>query len=156
MRRLLLIPLLVFALSVALATPARAAPPTVGSGTLTTLSSTTTSTLSRGGNTFSSGSFVQGETGIETALCSATFTQVIHPDGTGNFKGSETCTGTIAGHPGTWLWSFVGAIAADGSVQGQEVVSGTGSLENLRGHGTFGGNVSSVIGTYTDFLQFGP
>jgi hypothetical protein len=154
MRRLLLIPVLVFALAVGFASPARATTPIVGSGTVTTLSSTTTPIDSADGNTFYSVSLTQVETGIETASCSATYTLVIHPDGTGNFKGPLTCTGTIAGHPGTWLEPFVGTLAADGSFQLQYVISGAGGLANLHGHGTGGGNVSSVTGTYTDYVEF--
>jgi hypothetical protein len=126
----------------------------VGSGTTTTLSSTTTRIDSADGNTFYSVSQTIAETGIETGSCSSTFTLVIHPDGTGNFKGPLTCTGTIAGHSGTWLEPFVGTLAADGSLQTRYVISGVGGLANLHGHGAGGGNVSSVTGTFTDYVEF--
>jgi hypothetical protein len=79
MRKLLLIPVLVVALFVGFSTPARATPPTEGSGT-----------------------FVDTVTGILALSCTEVSTEVIHPDGTANFKGSQTCTGKVAGQPGTF------------------------------------------------------
>jgi hypothetical protein len=158
MRKLLPIPLLVFALSVGLSAPARATPPTEGSGTFTGSNATLTQTGQADGNTFYSETFTLTFLGILAATCPAFNTQVVHPDGTDNFRGSGTCTGTVDNVPGTFSIPFVGIVAADGSERGTFRVSGgTGSLAGVHGQGTFQAPADpNAPGTYTIGVHFDP
>ena len=155
MRNLLLIPVLVFALSIGFSTPARATTPTTGSGTFTVTFVSFTPLGHADGNSFSSVTYTETDTGILAGSCSSALTQVIHADGASNFTGSETCTGTVAGRPGSWIADFGGTGAADGSFEGAAVLSGTG---NLHGTDTFLGHLTSTGAnvTYTGQVHFDP
>ena len=155
MRKLLIIPMLVFALFVGFSTPARATPPTVGSGTFTD-SNFTVTPIRQGDGKFISASFTEALTGILAGSCAVTLTEVFHADGTGNFSGSQTCTGAVGSQAGAYSFSFVGTQAANGSLQGSFVLSGTGTLANVHGQGTFQGSALTGMGTYTAQVHFDP
>ncbi|HWE61619.1 MAG TPA: DUF3224 domain-containing protein [Chloroflexota bacterium] len=156
MRTLLLIPLLVFAFAVGFASPARATAPTEGSGafTITTVSVTTLGHVD--GNTVSSITQTEARTGFTTGACPGALTEVIHPDGSANLKGSETCTGTAAGRPGTFRIDFVGTGTPAGSFHFIFVMSGMGTLADLHGTGTGQSHLTSTgsAGTYTEQVHF--
>jgi hypothetical protein len=157
MRRQLLIPVLVFALAVGFASPARATTPTVGSDSFVNTVTSITVTKTPDGNAFVSATFTGTLTGFVAASCSGALTEVVHPDGSANFKGSETCTGTVAGQCGPFSIAFVATGAPDGSFQGQDFFSGAGTLENLRGTSIFQGHSitpTSTAGTATDQVHF--
>jgi hypothetical protein len=156
MRRLLLVPLLVFALFAGFSTPTRAAAPIEGSGTFTDgPNSTLVLTGQAGGNTFYSQTFTLIFSGFLEATCPAFNTQVVHADGSDNFRGSGTCTGTVGNMQGTFSIPFVGIVAADGSESGTFRVSGgTGSLAGVLGQGSFQVPASSSVGNYTIKVVF--
>ena len=157
MRKLLVIAMLVFALTMGFSSPARAATPLQGSGTITITSSSTLTLIKQAGrDTFYSHSFTEDWTGILAGACSATETIVFHPDGTKNGRGLITCAGTAAGQPGTFSIDFVAVIAADGSAQASFVVSGTGALANLSGQGAAQGSFTTGQLTYAVGLLFHP
>jgi hypothetical protein len=151
MRKLLLIPVLVVTLFVGFSTPARATPPTEGSGTFVETITSITATKDADGNTFYSLTAAVTITGILALSCTEVSTEVIHPDGTANFKGSETCTGKVAGQPGTFSDSFVGTSAANGSFVFSLVFSGTGTSAGVHGTSAGQGSLTSTgaVGTYT-------
>lgn len=75
-----------------------------------------------------------------TGTGTATFLQVLRPDGSASFCGLERVTGAIGGRAGTFVLQDEGELEATGSVSGRwQVVpgSGTGELAGLRGTGTF-------------------
>ena len=156
MRRLFLVPVLVGALSAAFSAPARAEAGVVtGTGTGQTTIVTFTPIKQADGNTFFMFTTATVETGIETGSCTGAFTGVRHADGSLNLRASQTCTGTIAGHPGTWLLSPVAVtIAPDGAIDAQEVVTGVGSLAGLHGTRTVTGGAGGNPEIFTDTLHF--
>ncbi len=156
MRKMLCIPVLFLALSVGLTTPVRAAPPIEGSGTFTDSNVIVTPVRQADGNTFISVTFTEVDTGILTGWCLASFTEVIHSDGAGNFIGSQTCKGSVYSQAGTYIFSFVGTQvqAPFGPFHGQFVLSGTGTLSNLHGQGTF--QAGGLSGIYTVAVHVDP
>jgi hypothetical protein len=139
MRKTLLIPVLVVALSVGLATPTRAAP-IEGSGTFTFSYGTGILINQAGGNLFVNVPFTAINTGILTGSCAGSYALLLHLGGTTlieNFTGSETCTGAVDSRAGTYSMSFAGTQAAGAPFEGNMVLSGTGTLANLQGQGTF-------------------
>jgi hypothetical protein len=79
---------------------------------------------------------------------------VFHADGSGNFSGAATCTGTIAGRAGTYNTTFDGTAAPDGSFISQEVITGVGSLAGLHGVRKVVGPPGGGIATYADTVTF--
>jgi hypothetical protein len=154
MHKRLFIPVLVVALSVGFAPPARAAQPTEGTGTYTNYGFSLTPIGKADGSTLYGLSFSSTLTGILAGSCSATGTEVVHPDGSAIARGSVTCTGTVAGQPGTFLLGAVASAAPDGTVRASFVLSGTGTLANLHGHATAEGTLLS--GTNAAVVHFGP
>jgi hypothetical protein len=156
--RALLVSLLGFGLSWGFAAHARADSDVVtGTGTVPSATASVTITSSRqvGSNTLftSSGAYV--EFGVETGSCTSAFEGVIFADGSGNFHGMETCTGTIAGHAGSWqIDPGVGTIAPDGSLAAHEVIHGLGNIQYVHGLRTFTG---PAVGDsfFTDTLNIG-
>ncbi len=155
MRRLFLVPVLVGALS-AFSAPARAEAGVVtGTGTGQTTIVTFTVIKQASGNTFFMATTATVETGIETGSCTGAFTGVSHADGSTNATASQTCTGTIAGHPGTWqLQPVAVTIAPDGTIDAHEVVTGLGSLAGLHGTRTVTGGAGGNPEIFTDRLFF--
>lgn len=100
----------------------------------------------------------------EQDLLSGTFTGtsvidgscVVRASGQGVCHAFETFTGMVDGESGTARFSDVIFLdLTTGAVRGTfTIVSGTGGLANLRGHGTFQGIAAS--GTYTAKLVFAP
>ena len=155
MRKLLLIPLLVFTLSVGFSSPARATAPTEYFTTYTPVSGNSTLVRQADGNSFYTSSAQAVLTGDVVGSATETEDDTVHADGTDNFKGMFICTCTVANRSGTFTVQYTGIGAADGTFAGQNVVgSGTLGLATLHGHGTFQncGNVACA----ELFLHFDP
>ena len=76
---------------------------------------------------------------------------VVRPSGQTVCHASEEFTGTVAGESGTATFNDVVFIDGTGAVHGAfSVITGTGDLTGLHGHGTFEG--SAGTGTYTGRL----
>ncbi len=91
--------------------------------------------------------------GDVTGTYTYALTSILHPDNTGNFSGSGSCTCTVAGKSGTVMQSITGTSTANGSFQGQIFdVHGTGDLAKLHGQGEFQGQ--GLHGTYSTELHF--
>jgi hypothetical protein len=147
--------MLLLALSLGWSSPARASATTEGGGIFTTTDGTYTLLGQGGGNAFYGGTFSATFTGILTGSCSGAETGVIHADGSGNWKGSASCTGTVAGQSGAYSFDFTVKGAPDGSFKGSFVLSGTGALANLHGESTMLGTPTDTgdIVSYTAHLQ---
>ncbi len=122
-------------------------------GTFTILSRTITNVRQDGPNTIYSITEQEVDYGDVTGSYTSELTSILHPDNTGNFYGSSTCTCTVAGKSGTLMWSFSGTRTANDSFQGQDFdVHGTGDLAKLHGQGEFQGQ--GLHGTYSSELHF--
>jgi hypothetical protein len=141
-----------FAFSASFAVPAWASTAISGSGTLTDSDGTLTSLRQFGGNTFLTAAYTETETGILTGTCAATISELIRPDGYRVFTGRNTCSGSVASRPGTYIVDFVGTQPVGQPWQGQLFVSGTGSLDGVHGQGTFQGR--GCCGTYAAQVEF--
>lgn len=74
--------------------------------------------------------------------------------GSGVFHGMQTFTGTANGVAGSFQMSFSAEITGFTSFQGQfTILTGSGGLSNLHGHGTIAGIVN-VSGTYSGTFTF--
>lgn len=109
---------------------------------------------SAGGNTF----FVDVAGGEYVGL--GTYTQtdyfLLHADGTGVFRGVDTCVCTIDGRSGTITVRYTGTMAADGTfVSPFVIVNGTGDLAGIHGTGvTTGVFTGSFPAFYTNVMQY--
>lgn len=81
---------------------------------------------------------------------------VVQPSGEAVCHALETFNGTVNGRSGTaTFFDVIFPNLATGAVHGNfTIISGTGELENLRGHGTFQGEEGT--GTYTGTLIWVP
>jgi hypothetical protein len=135
-----------------------AGPPLTGCGTFAATESTTPVVRSADGNTI----LTARETDVLTGLLSGTVVAdqriVFHPTGTITGGAVETFTGSVAGHAGAMVFrAVVTGDATSGAFQGQfTVLSGTGGLANLHGHGTFTGSFVTGSGTYCAQVVFAP
>ncbi len=140
-----------------LVAPAADSQPVAASGTLLAAGPPTiTSVRVAGGNTILTRVdpiLVTGDlTG--TAILESRF--VIHPDGSFTFRTVESFTGTFAGQSGTLVFLNVGR-GAGTSFEGHTIIlSGTAGLANLRGGGTFAGDIATGAATYSVRLHFDP
>ena len=122
-------------------------------GTFTIVSRTTKSFRQDGQNKIYSTIQQEVDYGDITGSFTVEETLILHPDNTGTFSGSSTCTCTIAGKSGILMWSYTGTSTADGSYQGQTFdVHGTGDLAKLHGQGVFQGQ--GLHGTYSSENHF--
>ena len=122
-------------------------------GTFTILSRTITNVRQDGSNRIYSITEQVVDYGDVTGSYTSELTSILHPDNTGNFSGSSTCTCTVAGKSGTLMWSFTGTRTANDSFQGQDFdAHGTGDLAKLHGGGEFQGQ--GFHGTYSSELHF--
>jgi hypothetical protein len=138
MRKLPLIALLVFALSVGFSSPARATAPTEYFTTYTVVNGNSALVRQAHDNSFYTSSAQAVLTGDIVGSATETEHDTIHADGTDNFKGMFICTCTVANRSGTFTVQYTGIGAADGTFAGQNVVvGGTLGLATLRGNGTF-------------------
>ena len=83
---------------------------------------------------------------------------VIHADGSGNFQGSGTFTGSMGSATGTFSSSFSGTINSDGTDQGRFVITqGTGGLAGIHGVGAFHTpSPNPGFDVYSGKVHFGP
>lgn len=117
------------------------------------LNTTTTNTLHEGQNTIYTYTQQAEDFGGVTGTYTDEETLTLHLDNTGTFSGTATCTCTIGGKSGTYMYSFNGTSQPDGSYQGQyTIIQGTGDLANLRGQGEFQGKGNQ--GTYSGQYHF--
>ena len=139
------------------ATPAAAAgPPFAASGSFVQTSFVQSNVRSADGVTFFD--FTEHDT-LSGTLSGTSVIQgscVVRASGQGVCQAVETFTGTVAGRTGTVQFRDVVSLdTTAGTSQGRfTIVSGTGDLANLRGHGTFRG--LGTTGTYTGRLVFAP
>jgi hypothetical protein len=147
--------------AVLLAQPVWATAPAAGGGTFAETAFVGAPSIRLAdGNTF----VTQTATGVVDGTIVGTITNVLtlvlHPDGTLNARGVETCVCTVAGRSGT----FVDRIEATGvglSFTGRfTVISGTGALSNLHLTATFTGVLNAAAGlgagTYSIDYHFDP
>jgi Protein of unknown function (DUF3224) len=109
------------------------------------------------GNTFVTLSFPAG---LVTGDITGNFTEqlhvVTHPNGSQNIQGNAICTCTVAGRTGTLVFdNITGTTNTSGVAEAHFVLSGSGGLADLHGHGT--AIVSpTLFGIYTAQYSFGP
>lgn len=123
-------------------------------GTFTIVSRTTPNVQQDGQNKIYSYTQQEVNYGDITGTITAQETSIAHPDNTSTFSGTSTCICTVKGKSGTFMWSYTGTSAADGSFQGQDFNGhGTGDLAKLHGvQGNFQGQ--GLHGTYSSVLYF--
>ncbi len=154
MYRLLLGLLLAVALSLSSTAAVLASKPTQVTFTQTVTSDVFISSRSAGGNTF----FVDLAEGEYVGL--GTYTQtdyfLLHANGTGVFRGVDTCVCTIDGRSGTITVRYTGTLAADGTfVSPFVIVNGTGDLAGIHGTGVTTGTFTPVLPAfYTNVMQY--
>jgi hypothetical protein len=85
-----------------------------------------------------------------TSIVEGTF--VVHRDGSANFKGVETFTGSVNGMPGTLTFELAGSNDLYQEIQlTNRIISGTGELAPLQGGLSKTGIIKDTgpVGTYT-------
>ncbi len=153
--RLLLLTL-VAVLSPLRVTGAAASPPTAASGTFR-YTGEPTSCRTAGGNTICEfPATVVTYTGTFDGTSTGPNTLTIHADGSANFHGFYTFTGTVNGIPGTVTFEANGAGTSDLQFQATlSSVSGTGALANLHAVLKQVGTVEDhPLGTYSGQIHF--
>ncbi len=143
MKALLLL-LVAVAASLALVGTTAAAPPTVGTTTITVTSDVVVSARQAGPNlVITEEQLTASLTGDFSGTNSLTQSGVLHADGSGEFQGRGTFTGTVAG---------CGAVTIDFNIQYSVSASGeiTGASTGIAGspvtyHSTFTGSASSPV-----------
>jgi hypothetical protein len=143
MRKLLVIPALILALSLGVAPRAWAIAPTKAIGTYTLLSTTSKLIRTADGNmTLAVVDKVQYK-GQITGLPTDTYTLTVRPDGMATAQGVETCTCTIGGRTG----DYVSVFSAQGTLANFlghfAFTSASGGLTGLKGQGIFFGSAAS-------------
>ena len=139
-------------------TGAAASPPTSGSGTFR-YSGEPTSCRPAGGNTICAfPATVVTYTGTFDGTSTGSNTLTIHADGSANFHGFYTFTGTVNGIPGTVTFAAHGAGTSDVHFQATLTsVSGTGALATLHAVLQQVGTVEGhPVGTYTGQIHVDP
>ena len=82
---------------------------------------------------------------------------VLHPDGTLQGAGRESCAAcTIAGRTGSYVAQFMFAGSGDNYTGNLWIISSGGGLVGLHGGGFFAGTESGTGGTYTYQFVFAP
>ena len=156
--RLLLVSFVAF-LAVAGVTGVGASPPTSASGTFTYTSCVPNSTKVVGGNTIIDFTCTVAYTGTFTGISTLQGPLTIHADGSTNFHGSETFTGTVSGASGTVTFNDASLGTATSFQETNVIVSGTGALTNLHSVLSSVGTVPAPpgipYGTYTGQVLFG-
>jgi hypothetical protein len=139
-------------------TGAAASPPTSASGTFSYIGSSSSSCRAAGGNTICfDPAVLVTYTGTFSGTSIQPGTLTIHADGSANFHGVGTFTGTVNGTPGTVTLEANGDGTSTGQFEAVNVsTGGTGALANLHAVldqvGTVG--VNGPLGTYTGQIQF--
>ena len=130
-----------------------ASPPATGSGSYAVTGAVATGVRLADGNVFVTETESADATGTLTGTFAHDLVVTIHPDGSLNFRGKGTFTGTVDGVSG----SFEDTIEGQGSVVSLElhgtitILRGSGDLVGLRGHLTIEG-IPATGGTYA--VQF--
>jgi hypothetical protein len=79
---------------------------------------------------------------------------VIHANGAGNIAGTATCACMVGAASGTVVFGFNAQAEPDGSLTGHfAIVSATGGLTGLNGHGTISSS-NGVSGSYSGEIHF--
>lgn len=126
---------LVVVLALAIPAGATAAPPTLASGDFAATSTTINGVRAAGPNAIIDLTYTVSYSGtlVGTSVVEGTLTA--HAKDTGNFRGTETFTGTVNGVPGTLTFNLVSATdPATGAEHGKATIIGaTGELAGLHG-----------------------
>ena len=159
-KALLLLPILTL-FAFAVVPSAYAGAPIAGGGTFIQVSNTLNAPpRAADGNTFFSLTTTFLDSGMLSGTETDVFTFVTHPDGNTTFHGFATFTGDIV-VDGSVVASGTSRFVLEGTGEGPSfqgaltILSGTGGLAKLRGHGTFAGTLGAG-GTYTLDIHFEP
>ena len=131
-----------------------AGPPVAGCGTFSAASPMVVESRVVGGNTIITDVVAGSLTGLFSGPIVAERRIVLHPNGTITGQALETFTGSVAAPTGGQAGGLVFRLvftgdAAAGTFSGSFIIlSGTGGLANLHGHGTFDGSLITGAGTY--------
>jgi hypothetical protein len=140
---MLLITVLAVALLSMLSVPVHGGPPTTAEGLWRYLPTTNETVRVAGGNTFIYAEEVGEWTGTFEGESTEVGVVVIHSAGFASFKGIVSLVGSVGGKSGTLEIQVVGKkpdLLPGTEWDGKWVIlSGTGDLANLRGHGTWWG-----------------
>jgi hypothetical protein len=129
--------------------PAAAAPPTGGTTTITITSDIVVSSRQAGPNLVITEEQLTGSlSGALTGTSSVTQHGVLHPDGSGEFEGRGTFTGTVAGCGSvTFDFNIRFSASASGEITGTSTTIAGSPVTN---HSTFTGSVFSPLFEETD------
>ena len=158
--RKLLIGLVAFLLLTLPNSVVQAHPPILGSGTYEVLDQDFGNIRQAGGNTIIPITFTVDHTGDIVGISTVQATLIFHPNGLVTAQGVETFTEvTVGGVEGTMVQRVAAKIepGPNGLEHGQSaIISGTGGLENIRGHETFQRLLTNPVGTYEIRYHFEP
>ncbi len=139
---------------------AYATAPSTATGSFTFTSSTIAFEKCADGNTC----FLLSAAGTATGTFTGSFTisnspNVIHKDGTGEFRGDLICTCSVSGHSGTIVFHLHGKYAnfndPNAPVTAKMVIkSSAGTLPTLHGHGGFTSTTASPVLSYSLQIHF--
>jgi hypothetical protein len=142
--------LLLVALVPLLAVTTVNAKPTVSTGTIALVSAKTISSVTHGHTTVNMTDLTLAFTGGLTGTTSGTFRLVVNTrTGTEHFQGTAKFTGTVDGKTGS-VWMRIEGTIKHSTIQGHFVLlNGSSGLEDLHGHASFQGSVTSPTVGYT-------
>jgi hypothetical protein len=152
MRKTLLVSVLLLTVSLCISLPVRAAS-LAGTDYYTNYNFSTTLLGTVADSTFYHLSFSSTLTGILPGSCSVAGTEATGADGSATAWGTATCSGTVAGIPGTFQLAIIAAFTPAGAAQLWFSVTGSGRLADLHGGGT--GQGTFVTGKDAVLLHFG-
>jgi Protein of unknown function (DUF3224) len=159
MRRLLVALALVGVLLLtAVASAGAASPPASASGTFAYTSCIPNGTRSAGGNTTLDLTCAIAYSGTLSGTSTQSGPLLIHADGSTNFHGTETFTGTVNGVPGTLTFTVASVGDATSFQETVVIIGGTGALADLRGVLSAAGTVPGgglPFGTYSGQIHAG-
>jgi hypothetical protein len=139
---------------VALSGGAFADQPTEMSSTITLTESVVTDYHVEGGNVFLGLHNTWTFEGDLAGTFETDVSLVFHPDGGATFHEHGTFTGTVGGASGTFELRPTGTGSGTDFSGSFTVLSGTGDLEDLNGHGTFEADLSTGTGSLTASVHF--
>ena len=140
----------VFALLTIVPWGATASPPVTGSGSYTVTGAAVTGVRLADGNVFVTETEYADATGTLTGTFAHDLVVTVHPDGSLNFRGPGTFTGTVDGLSGTLEYVVEGqGSVVTGELRGSFAITrGTGDLADVQGRVTIEG-IPATGGTYT-------
>jgi hypothetical protein len=139
-------------------TRAGASPPTSASGTFTYTSCIPNSTRVVGADTIIDFTCTVAYTGTLSGTSTLQGPLIIHADGSTNFHGTETFTGTVNGVPGTVTLNDASLGTSTAFRETNVLLGETGALATVRGVLTSSGTVPAggiPFGTYAGQIQSG-